>query len=1067
VRGSVRDRLLDADGRLLWDSGWRSNLVLWRGLDLVGALLVGGAGTGSDGLRFLAVGTGDPAWGAGTPPAPSATADSLVAEVARRRIDPGAGLSYDTGTHTVAVDVTFGPDEANGELRELGLFGAGASARPGSGWLFNCRRHAPLVKQAGQSLQRSLRLTPPAGLEPGAGELIGRLLARDASLAGITHVAFGDGTRQAGATTLGNERFRRRLHGGAVTYDRPSRTVHAEYRLRYDEGPAIAREVGLFGGTASDKSGSGLLVAYQQIGPIDRSKPAELVEELDVVLASTDPIAVPDVGSKPVADATAALVAANLAPEVVGQRVDDSHPRGTIVAMTPAAGSTAHAGSIVALTISIPTQVVVPELAGMPQAAAASALAAVGLTVDAAASTTREDPAPAGTVLASSPLAGTTVDKGSAVALATATPVTVLVPDLRGQTPVAARLLLDGGGLVLASAPYTTVESAATAGTIVDHTPTGGTRVPIGTTITPRLATPFTVAVPDLVSKDVVDAPQILGDAAAAVLTKLGRSPTPPGLSLGARTAVESNAAAGTITAQVPAKDARLPVYGTVEVSIAVAPTKQVPAVIGLAQPDAAHAITAAGLTVGQISTRMTSTAGPDATVPGTVVDQVPAAGVRWPAGQAVELVVATPILAAVPAVLSEPLDVARESLQGRGFTVGTVSQQPGPGTPGTVQTQQPAAGALAAIGSAVSLTVHSGVPALVGLSLDAAQAQAAAVGLTLVVTEQPSDSPAGTVLTQNPAAGAAAPANLQVTVTVAIARTVGVPDLSGQDLDHATAGLAAVGLQLVVAGADISDKPPGTVISQSPAAGTQVPPGSSVSVHTALSNQVDVPDVRGQLVAAATATLSALGLVLHQASTQVSDQPVGSILTQDPAPGGKLTRGGTVTVVVAAVPQPTTVAAPDLRGMTAAQARAALDAVGLVIATQTQESDATTGTVLSQTPAPGAQVPVGSTVTVTLATARTVIVPDVTEEAAAGAQKILAGAGLKMQIVRRIGTGIIVLSQLPGAGTSVVVGSTVQVTLGPERQPPGDGTSGPGHGPFGGPVHVPQLPHQLPLQPD
>ena len=107
MQGWVRDRLFDG-GRLLWDSGWRSNLVVWRGLDLVGTLLVGGSDGGSGagsggfggGLRFLAVGTGDPAWGTGNPPAPPATALGLVAEVARRRIDPGAGLSYDIATRS-------------------------------------------------------------------------------------------------------------------------------------------------------------------------------------------------------------------------------------------------------------------------------------------------------------------------------------------------------------------------------------------------------------------------------------------------------------------------------------------------------------------------------------------------------------------------------------------------------------------------------------------------------------------------------------------------------------------------------------------------------------------------------------------------------------------------------------------------------------------------------------------------------------------------------------------------------------------------------------------------------
>jgi beta-lactam-binding protein with PASTA domain len=431
-----------------------------------------------------------------------------------------------------------------------------------------------------------------------------------------------------------------------------------------------------------------------------------------------------------------------------------------------------------------------------------------------------------------------------------------------------------------------------------------------------------------------------------------------------------------------------------------------------------------------------------DAEAAGTVVDQTPAAGTRWPAGQPVDLTVTTPIMATVPDVIQQPLDVAREALQGRGFTVDSkIAQQPGSGTAGSVQAQQPAGDSLAPLGSSVSLTLIAGVPPLVGLTEDAARAQAAAIGLDVVITEEPSDAVAGTVLTQAPAAGSAATPGLKVQLTVAIARTVAVPNLVGDDLTTAQNQVTRLGLTLAVAGADPSDRPPGTVLSQTPAAGSQAARGSAVSVRTAISNQVTVPDLRSQTVQAAGALLSSLGLVLGTQTPQPGNQPQGTVVDQNPAPGAQLARGGTVNVVVATAPQPTTVATPNLISMTVDQARAALAPVGLQMATQQQASTAAPGTVLGQAPAAGAQVPVGSTVTVTIAVQRTVVVPDVTGMVTAAAERAITAVGLSAQIGRRVGLGTMVIAQSPVGGTSAPVGSTVTLTVGGQISPPEGGT--------------------------
>ena len=140
LHGAFRDRL-ERRGLLPLETPWRSNLVVWSALDLIGALLC----NRSTGIAYLAVGAGDPAWDA-NPPAPDRGRTHLTAELFRVRLEPGDSLTYNPATGRVHVSVSLRRGEATGTLRELGLFGGGASARPGSGVLVNHAVHAPVEK---------------------------------------------------------------------------------------------------------------------------------------------------------------------------------------------------------------------------------------------------------------------------------------------------------------------------------------------------------------------------------------------------------------------------------------------------------------------------------------------------------------------------------------------------------------------------------------------------------------------------------------------------------------------------------------------------------------------------------------------------------------------------------------------------------------------------------------------------------------------------------------------------------------------------------------------------------
>src|SRR6266498_2675973 len=232
MHGTFRDRLIGPSGASI-ETPWRSNLVVWSALDLIGALLC----NRSSGLTYLAVGTGDPAWGA-NPPSADRGRTRLTTEVFRTRLEPGDTLTYDPQAGRVHVRVTIGRGRATGTLREFGLFGGDASARPDSGVLVNHATHPAVQKAEGDVLERELFLTLEPALAPGARDLIA-------------------------------EAYRKPLASGNLSYDGQAHTVEARASFEIGEGPAQVLETGLFGGMATERPDTGFLVARQTGAAVD------------------------------------------------------------------------------------------------------------------------------------------------------------------------------------------------------------------------------------------------------------------------------------------------------------------------------------------------------------------------------------------------------------------------------------------------------------------------------------------------------------------------------------------------------------------------------------------------------------------------------------------------------------------------------------------------------------------------------------------------------------------------------------------------------------------------------
>jgi beta-lactam-binding protein with PASTA domain/Tol biopolymer transport system component len=174
----------------------------------------------------------------------------------------------------------------------------------------------------------------------------------------------------------------------------------------------------------------------------------------------------------------------------------------------------------------------------------------------------------------------------------------------------------------------------------------------------------------------------------------------------------------------------------------------------------------------------------------------------------------------------------------------------------------------------------------------------------------------------------------------------------------------------------------PGTIVAQTPAAGSKVRVGTPVTIEMVVgSSQVTVPSVVGKKVQEAAGALDRVGLKLGEMLPAPPD-PAATIQSQIPPAGKKANRGDAVLLFVvhaaqgagttATTPGATTsgpslgppVAVPAIAAGQSVQAAAASLAQAGVLPTTVQRiGSAPPGTLTGTVPAAGASVPRGSTV--------------------------------------------------------------------------------------------------------
>ncbi|MCX2967635.1 MULTISPECIES: Stk1 family PASTA domain-containing Ser/Thr kinase [Streptomyces] len=256
------------------------------------------------------------------------------------------------------------------------------------------------------------------------------------------------------------------------------------------------------------------------------------------------------------------------------------------------------------------------------------------------------------------------------------------------------------------------------------------------------------------------------------------------------------------------------------------------------------------------------------------------------------------------PAVLRVPQAQAEQTLAEAGLRVRVERAHSSTVEEGLVISSDPEPGARVRGNGTVTITVSRGpevvaVPDVAGVPLAEARERLTGAGLEPTAVTRAFDDTVerGAVIGTDPPAGTERRPGTGVELTVSKGRPVDVPDVTGADRGDARTVLEEAGVEVRVADERVhSDQEPGTVVSQSPAAGETVARGDTVTLTLSKGPEmVTVPDVVGQDEESAVEALRAAGFEVTVRRIFIT----GEVFNQSVDGGGRAPKGSEVTVWV------------------------------------------------------------------------------------------------------------------------------------------------------------------------
>jgi beta-lactam-binding protein with PASTA domain len=198
------------------------------------------------------------------------------------------------------------------------------------------------------------------------------------------------------------------------------------------------------------------------------------------------------------------------------------------------------------------------------------------------------------------------------------------------------------------------------------------------------------------------------------------------------------------------------------------------------------------------------------------------------------------------------------------------------------------------------------------------------------------------------------------------------VPNVVGSTLTKASSTLDQAGFKVGSVGYQEGiGKPQGTILSQSPGAGTQAKKGSAINLVAVGTSVQTVPNVIGMTESSAKAAITEAGLTLGIVTLVYSDTaPSGTVTGQAPDAGVEAPAGSQVALTASRGPTPaatpSSAAVPNVIGQSQSQATSALQSAGFaVVIDQVPSSTAQAGIVTAQSPSAGVLAQPGTSVTI------------------------------------------------------------------------------------------------------
>lgn len=196
-------------------------------------------------------------------------------------------------------------------------------------------------------------------------------------------------------------------------------------------------------------------------------------------------------------------------------------------------------------------------------------------------------------------------------------------------------------------------------------------------------------------------------------------------------------------------------------------------------------------------------------------------------------------------------------------------------------------------------------------------------------------------------------------------AQLVAVPKLVGLTLDQAKAAVVTSGFAVQEEDRVISNKPAGTILSQTPQAGDQAASGSPIRVTVSGGKTGEkVPSVLGKKRENAVSVLEAAGFKVGSVTVVSDPAPEGTVMSQTPSPDATAPKGATIKITVSDGMREM----PDVVGKTKEQAVSDLVALGYTVNVYQQENPGKpANTVFAQTPQAKELTRTGSSVSITV----------------------------------------------------------------------------------------------------